>query len=239
MLGPHPVRELLPSIQIRPRLSLEALEMRTLQPGHFQIRTCSAARKNRQKRKHNRPARFPRGDVERISRACLLLSGLDETVRYLQRKPHKSLTTSDAVQLRLELEKRLTLEADSELQLTTNEADSDGISLSLPPELLTEIFLSLDTIERQRLRRTCCLWEEILTSPVLAQDVRQDSRHSQPGFSGRVANDWSADFALHGCIIKCMTAATRTVCLRDRKVEHDNSMEQERCLAAGQAMVSI
>ncbi|XP_055353822.1 uncharacterized protein LOC129599558 [Paramacrobiotus metropolitanus] len=51
----------------------------------------------------------------------------------------------------------------------TNDADHRG--LPLPLELLKEIFLSLDTVYRQRCRLVCALWNDIANSPELRTDI--------------------------------------------------------------------
>ncbi|XP_055345135.1 uncharacterized protein LOC129592984 [Paramacrobiotus metropolitanus] len=122
------------------------------------------------------------------------------------------------------------------------------------PELLTEIFQSLETVDRQRCRRTCHLWEEILTSAVLSQDLRISLQ--LPSFFAHVPNDWSAEYVVYTCIFKHITAATRTICLRDRQTIYHaanshvmqrwrnfpgfkNTMELERCMPAGKIMLGI
>ncbi|XP_055353141.1 uncharacterized protein LOC129599034 [Paramacrobiotus metropolitanus] len=83
--------------------------------------------------------------------------------------------------------------------------------LALPVELLKEVFHSLDTVHRQRCRRTCPLWEALLTSAELCQEVRVTRK--RPSRLPRVR--WDCNYAMYGCIFKHITPATRTISIRD------------------------
>ncbi|XP_055357044.1 uncharacterized protein LOC129602102 isoform X2 [Paramacrobiotus metropolitanus] len=81
--------------------------------------------------------------------------------------------------------------------------------LALPAEILKEVFLSLPTVDQQRCRRTCLLWDAILTSgDEWKKHVR--IRVEDPG-----AWDYDHPFIGYGCIFKHITPFTRTFCLED------------------------
>ncbi|XP_055330357.1 uncharacterized protein LOC129582772 isoform X2 [Paramacrobiotus metropolitanus] len=125
----------------------------------------------------------------------------------------------------------------------TDEAQSsttEQCSLSLPLVLLTEIFLSLDTIDRKRCRRVCNLWDEILTSASVSQIIHIS--FEQPSFTARLKSCRSVDYVAYGCIFKHITAATRTLCLRNwEEISNDGiiEMEPERRLTTGKMMVCV
>ncbi|XP_055355593.1 uncharacterized protein LOC129600935 isoform X2 [Paramacrobiotus metropolitanus] len=77
--------------------------------------------------------------------------------------------------------------------------------LALPLEVLKEIFLSLDTVDRVRCRRTCHLWARLLA----ADDVGSEVRVALPGHRVRDI------YALYACVAKSITPATRTISLRE------------------------
>ncbi|XP_055349063.1 uncharacterized protein LOC129595953 [Paramacrobiotus metropolitanus] len=82
--------------------------------------------------------------------------------------------------------------------------------LPLSLNVLKEVFLSLDTIDQQRCRRTCQLWETMLSS----LDVRSVVRVSVQNPSESAAVMWDRNYFLYACIFKLITPATRTVSIR-------------------------
>ncbi|XP_055355596.1 uncharacterized protein LOC129600939 [Paramacrobiotus metropolitanus] len=88
---------------------------------------------------------------------------------------------------------------------TPSSVVESGNYLSLPLEVLKEVFLSLDTIDRDRCRRTCHLWDALLTAADVCSEVRTGRPHESP---------WDGHF-LYACIAKHITPATRTISLRE------------------------
>ncbi|XP_055327938.1 uncharacterized protein LOC129581080 [Paramacrobiotus metropolitanus] len=82
--------------------------------------------------------------------------------------------------------------------------------LALPLEVLREVFHSLDTIDRQRCRRTCQLWDALLTSPELCREVHLTETLA----SSSLPAQWSSEFVLYACIFKLIGPVTRTMCFR-------------------------
>ncbi|XP_055342342.1 uncharacterized protein LOC129590921 [Paramacrobiotus metropolitanus] len=86
-----------------------------------------------------------------------------------------------------------------------------GRGIPLPREILTEIFQSLDTIERVRKRRVCRLWEAMLDPNAIGKHLwiscRQplNNRHEER----------SERFLLAACLLKYATSATDTVILEE------------------------
>ncbi|XP_055353871.1 uncharacterized protein LOC129599614 [Paramacrobiotus metropolitanus] len=86
--------------------------------------------------------------------------------------------------------------------------------MALPFEVLKEIFLSLDTVDRLRCRRTCQLWETFLTSAEVGRDLRlaRQRFHSSSACEPML---WTYNYAMYACILKHITPATRVICIRD------------------------
>ncbi|XP_055352960.1 uncharacterized protein LOC129598898 isoform X2 [Paramacrobiotus metropolitanus] len=98
--------------------------------------------------------------------------------------------------------------------------NADWHGTALPIELLKEIFRSLDTIERQRCRRICQLWDAILTSAEMCHVVHISLEH--PPFSPRLVKKWNGNYATYSCIFKHITPAARIICIRAAEWECDN-----------------
>ncbi|XP_055328341.1 uncharacterized protein LOC129581354 [Paramacrobiotus metropolitanus] len=81
------------------------------------------------------------------------------------------------------------------------------IGLALPVVLLKEVFQSLDTVDRQRCRRTCPLWEALFTSTELCQEVRAMQQPPHSSFP----EQWNSRYALYCCVFKLITPATRII----------------------------
>ncbi|XP_055333847.1 uncharacterized protein LOC129585252 [Paramacrobiotus metropolitanus] len=84
----------------------------------------------------------------------------------------------------------------------------DGLKSKPPLEVLREVFLMMDTIDRLRCRRICSLWEAILKSVELCQDVRV----AQPSPDPSLPQTWSFDYIVYACLFKYVTPATHTIC---------------------------
>ncbi|XP_055327391.1 uncharacterized protein LOC129580733 isoform X2 [Paramacrobiotus metropolitanus] len=89
----------------------------------------------------------------------------------------------------------------------------------LPRLLLVEIFQSLDTIGRQRCRRTCHRWEVILTSNEACRDVRVS--FGRTDFTSRWLDHDLAPYAVYSCVLKHVTPATCAICFLD----HDDGWQ--------------
>ncbi|XP_055355603.1 uncharacterized protein LOC129600945 isoform X2 [Paramacrobiotus metropolitanus] len=92
-------------------------------------------------------------------------------------------------------------------------AAADGREIPLPPELLVEIFQSLDSVDRQRYRRVCYAWEPILMSATMCSDERVSFDHRV--YSSRWLREDLAYYPVYNCVLKHLTPATRTVCCLD------------------------
>ncbi|XP_055330374.1 uncharacterized protein LOC129582785 [Paramacrobiotus metropolitanus] len=99
-------------------------------------------------------------------------------------------------------------------------SDTKWRGWALPTELFEEVFQSLDTIDRQRCRRSCQLWDAILTSTEMCKVVRVSLKH--PPFSQRLAKKWNDCYAAYGCFFKHITSAARTICIRDTEWDCDD-----------------
>ncbi|XP_055357029.1 uncharacterized protein LOC129602092 [Paramacrobiotus metropolitanus] len=86
-----------------------------------------------------------------------------------------------------------------------NGRKEDGEALSLPLELLTEIFQALDSIERVRCRRVCPLWDTLLTSSYFP-DVRVSGKDGQ---YGRLPDCDEGLFWVMAGLQKCLRPATK------------------------------
>ncbi|XP_055357042.1 uncharacterized protein LOC129602101 [Paramacrobiotus metropolitanus] len=241
VLGEQRVREVLPVSQIRQPSKTETLQKKLLPPGHFTIRTCSVPDGYWLTMEPAMPAMF-RKDLQRECRIHLV-SVRSHTLHYLQRSAEPPISDEDARKSVKHVMFRIDHGLDPLLRIPNNEASEprrkaaatgNERGLPLPPELLTEVLTSLSTVDRQRCRRTCQLWEDILTSADGSRDLRLSLQ--EPSFSARVERDWSADYAVYGCIFKHFTPVTRTISLHDREVSDDSGMELEDTTYASQAM---
>ncbi|XP_055345092.1 uncharacterized protein LOC129592959 [Paramacrobiotus metropolitanus] len=95
-----------------------------------------------------------------------------------------------------------------------------GRALALPVEVLKEVFFSLDTVDRQRCRRTCQLWETLLTSAELCRDVHASCIHR--AFSPHLAKKWNGNYVVYNCLFKYISRDTETVCIHDTDVNCSN-----------------
>ncbi|XP_055356657.1 uncharacterized protein LOC129601789 [Paramacrobiotus metropolitanus] len=109
--------------------------------------------------------------------------------------------------------------------------EEDEIRFALP-ELLVQVFRSLDTTERQRCRRTCHLWDAILCTLQLCQEARV-SLEDKAGLM-------RCNYAAYCCLFKHITRATRTICIYDRYADGDQkSLQYEDVANAGQMVGHI
>ncbi|XP_055330720.1 uncharacterized protein LOC129583051 [Paramacrobiotus metropolitanus] len=92
------------------------------------------------------------------------------------------------------------------------EISDDMMPLSLPAELLIEVFRSLDSVGRIRCRRVCPLWDGILTTEANFPDVQVSFGHPDYGV---------LNFAHHGmywmavCLRKCLSSRTKVAIIMD------------------------
>ncbi|XP_055354807.1 uncharacterized protein LOC129600351 [Paramacrobiotus metropolitanus] len=153
---------------------------------------------------------------------------LSQEMQYVQRRHRRPLRKEDLAivfegerNIPLSVSHRKSLEdtdqADSELKRKKPLFASDGL-LALPLEVLNEVFRSLDTVDRQRCRRTCPLWDAILMSPDLCKEVRV----MLAGHGGSDPVKWDLHYAAYVCIFNHITPATRTICIRDSETPCPN-----------------
>ncbi|XP_055344449.1 uncharacterized protein LOC129592435 [Paramacrobiotus metropolitanus] len=109
-------------------------------------------------------------------------------------------------------------EVTSEPERNKRASEDDGDLAALPVELMKEVFLSLDTIDRQRCRRSCRGWERILTLTEMCRDVRVNVLRPHPAVSSRPEGEWHRYLALYSCIFKYITPATQSICIGDTEV---------------------
>ncbi|XP_055357717.1 uncharacterized protein LOC129602655 [Paramacrobiotus metropolitanus] len=202
-------RELLPEKQIRRPLSLDKQQQKRLQPGHFVLRTC----------------RVPNGywTLDRFVADALcrkvekkfhlrFTRVLSQELHYVRRCNEPPMDDADVTKLfesqngkcvRSPNEKSCLSERKRKKRQTAGDC-----GLALPVEILKEIFLSLHTVGQQRCRRTCQLWDAVLTS---GDEWRTFVR---------IQIEAEDDYAIHpyigyNCLFKHITPGTRTICLQD------------------------
>ncbi|XP_055349946.1 uncharacterized protein LOC129596637 [Paramacrobiotus metropolitanus] len=90
--------------------------------------------------------------------------------------------------------------------------------LPLPPELLVEIFHSLDSIGRLRCRRVCHAWNTLLTTDTYFPDVRVSGGEAEYT-DGEFEDDGL--YWLISCLLKCLNSTTKVVVI--------NQMIGEEC----------
>ncbi|XP_055342486.1 uncharacterized protein LOC129590998 [Paramacrobiotus metropolitanus] len=217
-MGGQSHRELLPRQQIRKPPGKDAQQL-LLAAGHFIVRTCS----------------LPNGywALQPSVAASLLrqterylnlrfVKVLSQTVLYL-RQSHRSSLPGEDVLIGLVFEKKKVVREFGQKSLMNNEQTDDDCEpepkqpssvgeggFTVPLDVLKEIFLSLDTIDQQRCRRTCQLWDALLTSTELCQEMRVWRQQPSPS----PPTKWDRNYALYACLFKYLTPATRTICIR-------------------------
>ncbi|XP_055349934.1 uncharacterized protein LOC129596627 [Paramacrobiotus metropolitanus] len=213
------VQELVPLRQVRAPPSDAALEERCVKDGDFVIR-CYAL-----------PAEYgvewtPLLDVifkyglqqlHRVRSTSLV----NQTLVYLQRRDQTPLSAEQVEKLYTVSKKLENDEIASQAQRTISPApvsasqdksptsDNNGCGLSLPPELLVEIFQALDSIERVRCQRVCALWHTLLTTVSHFPGVRVSGKETDYGPALYFSHDRL--YWIVACFLKCLSPATRRV----------------------------
>ncbi|XP_055329690.1 uncharacterized protein LOC129582244 isoform X2 [Paramacrobiotus metropolitanus] len=164
MLGGRAVRELLPYVQIRQPPSAEELRCQALQPGHF-IFPRNWGDEFYWKWSAPKSNLFQCRGTERQHLQCRLI---DLPSPYSQRRRvlpalYQNMKTTN---FRPEIPDTNGLDDFDTSILTTRER-----GLILPVILLVEVFQSLEVLDRLRCRRTCWLWDDILASPKVVQQL--------------------------------------------------------------------
>ncbi|XP_055339194.1 uncharacterized protein LOC129588825 isoform X2 [Paramacrobiotus metropolitanus] len=231
MLGCYRTRELLPQAQMRMPLAKAELRHRQLSPGVFVMRLCGVPEEyflldSAMQRQFLRE--LQEEHKLHIEYFC------NSTIHYLQRTSArpvrystlKSMIDYYRVSIRYPV-KVLSIEAHSQNnQMDAECVNADSPALRLPPEILKDVLQSLATIDRQRCRRVCPLWEELLTASERGQDV-----HVQ-----LAADHWIPHYSAYACLFKCITPVTRTICIRESVSETLRYPQFEDYTVAGQAL---
>ncbi|XP_055355574.1 uncharacterized protein LOC129600925 [Paramacrobiotus metropolitanus] len=201
-------RELLPWLQVRGACA-EAGRPGQIEAGHFVLQTCSVP--DGYWILERSVAAWLLREVERMHQ-LRFVQVLSQTMLYLRCRRDMTWGGENMVAIEFERNRNFYNEplknagtsADAEPKRKTPVSVGEK-HLALPLEVLKEIFLSLDTVDRVRCRRTCQLWTRLLT----ADDVGSEVRVALP--EDRVRDV----YALYACIAKSITPATRTISLRE------------------------
>ncbi|XP_055353114.1 uncharacterized protein LOC129599020 [Paramacrobiotus metropolitanus] len=205
-LAGQPIRELLPYSQIRQPPSAEDLRRRRLQPGDFFITLNSLD----DRYLTAEPSRIALPSRQEGQQECRLVAYL----RYKKRRRGMPALNDKSVYCDAGLDN---LNQDFQDDFDCGMYTDREHGLFLPVVLLMEVFQSLDVIYRQRCRRTCRLWEDILSSPQLLQVFCVAL--PMPG-SPSTADYRMDTYVTCNCIVKQITPAVRAVCLRDHRYDH-------------------
>ncbi|XP_055350682.1 uncharacterized protein LOC129597205 [Paramacrobiotus metropolitanus] len=241
MVGGAHTRELLPDEQMSAPPSGEDLQRRMVRPGDFVIRTCSvppgywttaepAARDLFRQKLEN-----VSGQGKNAGKGLRIVAVLSQTITYLQRSSESPVSEEDAAGLWNEAvqdakpkETEITDFVEKTKRKQPLRTDEVGY-LALAPEIVAEIFESMDTMERLRCRRVCHLWNEILTLEELCKPVCISLENDAYG-------KLPSDYAAYACVFKDITPATRTICIRDAidDLEREDGFEHESSTTAGE-----
>ncbi|XP_055353821.1 uncharacterized protein LOC129599557 isoform X2 [Paramacrobiotus metropolitanus] len=220
------IREILPRVQIRPSPSASELRSRIIQLGHFFI-TLNSLGDRYLTVVTDKP--IPSDQGREGEQQCVLIAYL----RYMQRRRNNLAKTRNAA---VTGEFCHVSETDDGMG-TMSGAWERG--LLLPVVLLAEVFQSMDSIHRQQCRRVCRLWGDIIISPLVAQHftVALPTPVSNSADYGR---DRNVNYVTYSCILKQITSATRTICLRDNDYNrHEVVAQLDSDTLAGQTMQYI
>ncbi|XP_055348466.1 uncharacterized protein LOC129595468 [Paramacrobiotus metropolitanus] len=222
--------ELFSADQVRFPPSKQQLAQRALSPDYFVVReyrlpdefwvtlTPKAADD------FHRQLELEKGDVRVIS----ILGG---AVKYLQRRNAKAVTEKEVQEVRELTEK-------TSHRVLSDEQDKLGLEVTViaaatrkrkhpdddaPPEvecvlpsathLLLEIFHSLDSVNRQKLRRVCPLWNTVLTGADSVTIVRVSFRLNR--FFPRKEEDFTDVYGAVAVLLKCTNGKTQRVIIED------------------------
>ncbi|XP_055350070.1 uncharacterized protein LOC129596743 [Paramacrobiotus metropolitanus] len=221
-------RELVPVDQVRAPLSNADLEKRRIGEHHFVIHCLPLSAEY-----------FAEGSpllreffAYRLQRQYQVLctSLASQTLLYMLRRKYKPLSAEQVEMIynqAKELEKggsllgtsqwimrRTTIGAFSETPQTCD--SDDAVGLPLPPELLVEIFHSLDSIERIRCRRVCSLWNILITTSAYIPEVRVSGNVTHYGKKLHfVMENITRVYWIVACFLKCLNNTTQRVVLTD------------------------
>ncbi|XP_055344583.1 uncharacterized protein LOC129592545 [Paramacrobiotus metropolitanus] len=231
-------RKLLPKQQLRRPLSGKRLRQRLLRRGHFVTRTCSVPAECWPTMEPAARLRF-RQRLE-LDKRLHVVNIIGPRIYYVQQTSVDWLTEEDTVRLMAQTMSSLTRQhqlINKEPLAVENEAargskrklqlDIEEEPLYLPPELLLEILRSLNTLSQQRCRRTCSLFDEILTLPEMRKEVCISLDDSD------AILEWN--YAAYNCIFKLITPVTRAICIRDRRMGEHSYVSSEIQTYAGKA----
>ncbi|XP_055344458.1 uncharacterized protein LOC129592443 [Paramacrobiotus metropolitanus] len=215
---PHgSVLELLPWEQVRLPLSPADLEARRVKAGAFIVRSCRLA-VPRWTGVSQRVAHMFRCELNRRWKA-LYISVIKETFTYLQPGILFPLDTEQVATVyklarsakRGEGMSKQTLPKLRRKRKTLGgEYEEEG--LVLPPELLLDIFRSMDSVGRVRCRRVCALWNALLTTDAYFPDVCISGNCADYAvmYLAEQSSYWTAI-----CLLKCLSNATTVVVLKE------------------------
>ncbi|XP_055339156.1 uncharacterized protein LOC129588798 [Paramacrobiotus metropolitanus] len=163
LLTNYKIRELLPHRQMRLPLSGGARQLRVLQTDHYVV-LSSVFPKGCWNKLEPTMALQVRREIQRIY-WLHIVSVSGETLTYLQGRFEKSPPEEDMVKTFASCCDRVRKDSEGKVDAGKQDNDAkrrktvnhDAYIWALPPELLREIFHSMDTIDRLRCQRTCHL----------------------------------------------------------------------------------
>ncbi|XP_055348460.1 uncharacterized protein LOC129595463 [Paramacrobiotus metropolitanus] len=230
--------ELFSADQVRFPPSKKRLAERVIHPGSFVSRECRLPVEFWPNTTHTAADNFSRHPPFQ-DKHVRILSVLGETVKYLQRSDAEPITEEDVQKVydatREFFSKQPGLSNDEQdnpaLQLSSvrkttrkrkySEEDAQPeVECVLPAatHLLLEIFHSLDSLTRIKLRRVSPLWNTVLTGADSAKTVRV-SFVLNPFFP-REAENFTQVFGAVAGLLKCTNASTERIILEDMWVDN-------------------
>ncbi|XP_055339134.1 uncharacterized protein LOC129588782 [Paramacrobiotus metropolitanus] len=238
-------RELLHLSQVRYPSSEEEMQRRILAPGMFVIRSKCFSEGYWIPLDPAVAVQFIRDtDHDHISPVlhcgCKIHTFLPTHAHELKTIPVENLEVAfEKYRVLTAFEKYCVLKGDTALtrngikdEMESASADNPALKF-LPPELLQEIFHSMDTIDRLRCGRTCQLWDTILNLPELCRDLRVRLSESRNTIPTRIEE---SNYGAYACIFKHITPATRTIAIRGTAVIVADNIRFEEETNAGQAL---
>ncbi|XP_055334341.1 uncharacterized protein LOC129585616 [Paramacrobiotus metropolitanus] len=196
------VTEMLPSWQIFRRPAVDDLATRKTGRGHFVIRTCDLPSSCSSMITSALSVNF-RTSLQRQSNVHWM-SVTDDKLLYLQRADKSSIEPANLVECfqnndKWEINdecKQVTSSKECQIPHQWHHHNAETMhsadKMGLPIELLTEIFQSFDSVHRSRCRRTCYLWNSILSSQANFTDIWIAGKdHASSSLKGHGKNVYS------------------------------------------------
>ncbi|XP_055344326.1 uncharacterized protein LOC129592341 isoform X2 [Paramacrobiotus metropolitanus] len=215
----YTLQELVPPAQIRSTLTHEQLQDRLIQPNDFVISTwclpedtpilCAAFQRELEMHHKIMPISVVLKENELI---FLKRHNTEEPFRPMEEAFHSAKSKLASNQVRIS---KLSHAEQMYRRILAKRPTSKCLRTALPIAVLRDVFQYLDTIDRQRCRRTCHLWNSLVKSAELCLEVPISL--TKPCFARYRLHprQWTHMYAMLACFLKFVGPTTKRICIGD------------------------